>query len=121
MSNSVVYHGRDELERAWLERFQAENGVLRAEVLTTFDEYLNCGLLCHGAARAYCDTCRHLMNSRITRPWRVPLKFALAAMQPLYALDAALGRHHQPLRAPTTPPQSQKTPSHDEILYMTEH
>ena len=46
----VVYHGRDELERAWSERFQAEYGVLRAEVLTTFDEYLNCGLLCRDAA-----------------------------------------------------------------------
>jgi hypothetical protein len=26
-------------------------------VLATFDEYLNCGILCHGAARVYCDNC----------------------------------------------------------------
>ncbi len=55
----VVYHGRDELPRVWEERFQQTYGVLRDEVLTTFDEYLNCGLLAHGAARVYCDTCRH--------------------------------------------------------------
>ena len=28
-------------------------------MLDTFDEYLNCGLLEHGAARVYCDRCRH--------------------------------------------------------------
>ena len=55
----VVYHGRDELSRVWEERFQQTYGVLRDEVLTTFDEYLNCGLLAHGAARVYCDTCKH--------------------------------------------------------------
>jgi len=55
----VVYHGRDELFRVWEERFQETYGVLRDEVLTTFDEYLNCGLLAHGAARVYCDTCKH--------------------------------------------------------------
>ena len=55
----VVYHGRDELPRVWEERFQEIYGVLRDEVLTTFDEYLNCGLLAHGAARVYCDTCKH--------------------------------------------------------------
>jgi hypothetical protein len=50
-------HGRDELSRVWEDRFQATYGVLRDEVLTTFDEYLNCGLLAHGAARVYCDAC----------------------------------------------------------------
>jgi len=55
----VVYHGRDELSRVWEDRFQSTYGVLRDEVLTTFDEYLNCGLLAHGAARVYCDTCKH--------------------------------------------------------------
>lgn len=55
----IVYHGRDELPRVWEERFQATYGVLRDEVLETFDEYLNCGLLQHGAARVYCDTCKH--------------------------------------------------------------
>jgi hypothetical protein len=33
---------------------------LRAyEVLKTLDEYLNCGILAHGAARVYCDGCKH--------------------------------------------------------------
>ncbi len=43
----------------WEERFQGTYGVLRAEVLATFDEYLNCGIMCHGAARVYCDGCKH--------------------------------------------------------------
>ena len=34
-------------------------GCLRDEVLKTFDEYLNCGILAHGAARVYCDGCKH--------------------------------------------------------------
>jgi hypothetical protein len=55
----IVYHGRDELPRVWEERFEPTYGALRAEVLETFDEYLNCGLLQHGAARVYCDTCKH--------------------------------------------------------------
>jgi hypothetical protein len=55
----IVYHGRDELPRVWEDRFQPTYGVLRDEVLETFDEYLNCGLLQHGAARVYCDTCKH--------------------------------------------------------------
>lgn len=55
----IVYHGRDELSRVWADRFGATYGVLRNEVLETFDEYLNCGLLQHGAARLYCDTCKH--------------------------------------------------------------
>jgi hypothetical protein len=55
----IVYHGRDELPRVWEDRFQLTYGVLRDEVLETFDEYLNCGLLQHGAARVYCDTCKH--------------------------------------------------------------
>ena len=54
-----MYHGRDELPRVWEDRFQPTYGVLRDEVLETFDEYLNCGLLQHGAARVYCDTCKH--------------------------------------------------------------
>jgi hypothetical protein len=55
----IVYHGQDELPRVWEEKFQPTYGVLRGEVLETFDEYLNCGLLQHGAARVYCDTCKH--------------------------------------------------------------
>jgi hypothetical protein len=55
----LVYHFRDDLSRVWGDRFESQYGVLRDEVLSTFDEYLNCGLLCHGAARVYCDNCRH--------------------------------------------------------------
>lgn len=55
----IVYHGREELPRVWEEKFQPTYGVLRDEVLETFDEYLNCGLLQHGAARVYCENCKH--------------------------------------------------------------
>ncbi len=61
MLYQLVYHSRDDLERAWEERFQPTYGVLRAEVLATFDEYMNCGILAHGAARVYCDECKHSM------------------------------------------------------------
>lgn len=54
----LVYHSRDELEHVWEERFQQQYGVLRDEVLRALDEYLNCGLLEHGAARVYCDSCK---------------------------------------------------------------
>ena len=57
----LVFNLRDELSRVWEERFQPEYGVLRDEVLSTFDDYLNCGLLEHGAARVYCDQCKHSM------------------------------------------------------------
>ena len=55
----LVSSGRDKLPRVWDERFQSAYGCLRDEVLTTFDAYLNCGLLEHGAARVYCDACKH--------------------------------------------------------------
>ena len=55
----MVYHARQELEYVWEERFQQQYGVLRDEVLQVLDEYLNCGLLEHGAARVYCDSCKH--------------------------------------------------------------
>ena len=57
----LVFHGRDELPRVWSERFQQTYGVLRDEVLECFDAYLNCGILEHGAARVYCDSCKHSM------------------------------------------------------------
>jgi hypothetical protein len=54
-----VYYGRDKLPVIWEERFQQTYGVLRNEVLKALDEYLNCGVLEHGAARVYCDNCKH--------------------------------------------------------------
>ena len=47
----IVHHSGDDLQFQWEERFQHEYGCLRDEVVKTFDEYLNCGLLAHGAAR----------------------------------------------------------------------
>jgi Transposase zinc-binding domain/Putative transposase len=55
----IVYHSRDDLEYQWESRFQHEYGVLRDEVSKTLDKYLNCGILAHGAARAYCDSCKY--------------------------------------------------------------
>ena len=55
----IVYHSRDDLSIQWESRFQAHYGCLRDEVVKTFDEYLYCGLLAHGAARVYCDGCKH--------------------------------------------------------------
>ncbi len=56
-----VYYGRDKLPLVWEDRFQSSYGVLRDEVLETFDAYLDCGLLQHGAARVYCDTCKRTL------------------------------------------------------------
>lgn len=58
---SIVSQFREELPIIWEDNFQKQYGVLRTEVLKALDEYLNCGLLCHGAARAYCDRCEHSM------------------------------------------------------------
>lgn len=55
----IVSQYRDYLPMVWQDRFQSTYGALRNEVLEALDGYLNCGLLCHGAARAYCDTCKH--------------------------------------------------------------
>jgi hypothetical protein len=55
----IVYHSRDDLQFQWESRFQHQYGCLRDEVLKTLDEYLNCGILAHGAARVYCDGCKH--------------------------------------------------------------
>ena len=55
----VIYHHRDELERCWEERFENKYGKLRDCVLQAFDSYLNCGILLHGCARAYCENCKH--------------------------------------------------------------
>ena len=55
----IVFHSHDELQYVWESRFQHEYGYLRDEVTKTFNEYLNCGILAHGAARVYCDGCKH--------------------------------------------------------------
>ena len=55
----IVYRSRDDLQFQWESRFQHQYGCLRDEVLKTFDEYLNCGVLAHSVARVYCDGCKH--------------------------------------------------------------
>jgi hypothetical protein len=55
----IVYHGHEELQYVWEPRFQHQYGCLRDEVTKTLTEYLNCGILAHGAARVYCDGCKH--------------------------------------------------------------
>jgi hypothetical protein len=45
-----VYHSRDDLQFQWESRFHHQYGCLRDEVVKTFDEYLSCGILAHGAA-----------------------------------------------------------------------
>ena len=55
----IIYHSRDDLQFQWEARFQHQYGCLRDEVVKTLDEYLNCGILAHGAARVYCDGCKH--------------------------------------------------------------
>ena len=59
----IAYHFRDELQFQWESRFQHQYGCLRDEVVKTLDEYLNCGILAHGAARVYCDGCKHSLLS----------------------------------------------------------
>lgn len=55
----LIYYYRDELAYRWDELYGEKYGVLRDVVLEAFDAYLNCGILFHGAARVYCDTCKH--------------------------------------------------------------
>ena len=55
----IVYHSRDDLSVQWEVRFQHQYGCLRDEVVKTFDEYLNCGILAHGVARVYYDGYKH--------------------------------------------------------------
>lgn len=55
----IVYHYRQQLEHCWSERFEHVYGCLRDEALQAFDEFLNCGILLHGCARAVCEKCNH--------------------------------------------------------------
>ena len=64
MLYQIVYYSRDTLTFQWESRFQHQYGCLRDEVLKTYDESLNCGILAHGAARMYCDGCNTHSLSR---------------------------------------------------------
>jgi hypothetical protein len=55
----IVYHSLDQLQYVWESKFQHQYGYLRDEVTKTLQEYLNCGILAHGAARVHCDGCKH--------------------------------------------------------------
>ncbi len=61
--DQIVYHSRDDLQFQWESRCQHQYGCLRDEIVKTFDEYLNCGILAHGTARDYCDGCKHSLLS----------------------------------------------------------
>ena len=54
----LIYNYRDTFERSWEEIFEHEYGALKKEVLESFDKYLDCGILLHGAARAECPKCK---------------------------------------------------------------
>ena len=43
----------------FVERLNAEDGLLPAFVKQEFDDYLKCGLLEHGFLRVKCDGCQH--------------------------------------------------------------
>jgi len=57
----IVYHYRDQFESSWEEQFSERYGILRDEVLSGLDRYLNCGILKHGCALACCENsaCGH--------------------------------------------------------------
>ena len=54
-----MFNFRDALEYAWADQFQSDYGCLRNEVKHALDRYLNCGILRHGCAKAYCPECGH--------------------------------------------------------------
>jgi len=53
----LVFAYREELEFHYSELFEHRYGALRSEVLETFDEFLNCGILRHGCAVCCCEKC----------------------------------------------------------------
>ena len=55
----IVYYGHEELQRAWETKFQHLYRCLRDEVSKTPTECLECGPLGHGAARLFCNSCKH--------------------------------------------------------------
>lgn len=57
----LVHDKRQDLEYRWEELFQSAYGYLRPEVIKAYDAYLNCGVLEHGVARVYCDSCQHTL------------------------------------------------------------
>ena len=57
----IVSVGRDKLVQSWELLFQPHYGVLRNEVVESFDKFLECGILKHGCGRAHCTNpaCGH--------------------------------------------------------------
>ena len=70
----IVYHSRDDLQFQWEARFQHQYGCLPDEVLKTFDEYLNCGILAHGLGRELLSARARVEGSRT-----VPLGYIVMA------------------------------------------
>jgi hypothetical protein len=48
-----------QLKTEWELRFQSKYGVLRSEVTRSFEQYLTCGILDYGCAKAWCPSCHH--------------------------------------------------------------
>ena len=57
----IVSAGRDKLEHYWELLFEHQYGALRLEVLQALDQFLECGILVHGCAKAECTNpeCDH--------------------------------------------------------------
>ncbi|MBX7145438.1 MAG: transposase [Oligoflexia bacterium] len=57
----IISSCHEDLERVWEELYQETYGVLRREVVESFERYLQCGILAHGCARACCENkeCKH--------------------------------------------------------------
>jgi len=56
--NTVLYQVFQEYLETWITQTHEEGGYVPSHVEKDFRKYLECGLLCHGFARARC-TCGH--------------------------------------------------------------
>ena len=59
MKYVLAQRTRSELEYCWSECFEHSYGCFRDEVKEAFDDFLDCGILLHGCARAVCEECHH--------------------------------------------------------------
>ena len=55
----LVHHYHQQLQTEWEERFQNRFGYLRTEVTRSLQQYLTCGILDFGCAKAWCPSCNH--------------------------------------------------------------
>ena len=55
----LVFNLHEDLETCWEEKYQTRYGAFRTVVREAFWKYLDCGILVHGCARAWCKNCKH--------------------------------------------------------------